>query len=83
MNSSWVHKNIEAIFPIEYARNCIAALDGFAYASSIKPVFDELVAAGLLTGRSGRTLANTSAKDFYNGWDSPTSGVMSNSRAGL
>jgi hypothetical protein len=48
MNSSWVHKNITAIFPIEYARNCLAALDGFAYAPSIKPVFDELVAAGVV-----------------------------------
>jgi hypothetical protein len=62
MNSSWVHKNIEAIFPIEYARNCVAALDGFAYAPSIKPVFDELTAAGVI----------------YSGSDSPTSGVMSN-----
>jgi hypothetical protein len=45
MSAEWVHANFTALFPIEFPRNCLAALDGLAYAPVIKPVFDELIAA--------------------------------------
>ena len=48
MSQDWVHDNFKAIFPIEFPANCLAALNGFAYATSVKPIFDELIAAGVV-----------------------------------
>jgi hypothetical protein len=48
MSADWVHANFKAIFPIEFPANCLAALDGLAFAPSMKPIFDELIAAGVV-----------------------------------
>ena len=48
MSAVWVQNKFEEIFPTRFPRNCIAALDGHAFAPSIKPVFDELIARGVV-----------------------------------
>lgn len=48
MSPDWVHANFKAIFPIEFPANCLATLDGLAFAPSMKPIFDELIAAGVV-----------------------------------
>jgi hypothetical protein len=48
MSADWVHSNFKAIFPIEFLANCLAALDGLAFAPFMKPIFDELIAAGVV-----------------------------------
>src|SRR5215469_10882907 len=48
MSPDWVHANFKAIFPIEFPANCLAALDGLAFAPSMKPIFDVLIAAGVV-----------------------------------
>jgi hypothetical protein len=47
MRAGWVHANFRAIFPIEFPANCLAALDGLAFAPSMKPISDELIATGV------------------------------------
>jgi hypothetical protein len=48
LSPGWVRANLKAIFPIEFPTNCLAALHGLAFAPSIKPIFDELIAAGVI-----------------------------------
>jgi hypothetical protein len=48
LSADWVHANFRAIFPTEFPRNCLAALDGLAFAPSMKPMFDELTATGVV-----------------------------------
>jgi len=48
MSADWVHANFKAIFATEFPANCLAALDGLAFAPSIKPIFDELIATGVV-----------------------------------
>jgi hypothetical protein len=48
MSAEWVHANFRALFPIEFPANCLAALDGLAFAPSMKPIFDEMIVAGVV-----------------------------------
>jgi len=48
MSADWVHANFKAIFPTEFPANCLAALDGLAFAPSMKPILDELIATGVV-----------------------------------
>ena len=48
MSAEWVEANFKALFPIEFPANCLAALDGLAFASPMKPIFDQLIAAGIV-----------------------------------
>jgi hypothetical protein len=48
MSANWVHANFKKLFPIAFPANCLAALDGLAFAPALKPIYDELVAAGIL-----------------------------------
>ncbi len=48
MSRDWVHDNFRAIFPIEFPANCLAALGGLAFAPSVKPIFGELIATGVV-----------------------------------
>ena len=48
MSGEWVHANFKALFPIDVPANCLAALDGFGFAPSSKPIFDLLIAAGVV-----------------------------------
>ena len=49
MSRDWVQANIKAIFPIEFPANCLAALNGLAFAPAMRrPVFNELIASGVL-----------------------------------
>jgi len=48
MSAHWVHANFKAIFPTEFPANCLAALDGLAFAPPMKPIFDELIATGVV-----------------------------------
>jgi hypothetical protein len=47
MSADWVQANFKKIFPVEFPANCLSALDGLAFAPSLKPVFDELIAPGV------------------------------------
>jgi hypothetical protein len=48
MSADWVHANFKAIFPTEFSTNCLAALDGLAFAPLMEPIFDELIATGVV-----------------------------------
>lgn len=48
MSAEWVHANFKRIFPVEFPANCLSALDGLAFAPSLKPIFDELTASGVV-----------------------------------
>lgn len=48
MNGDWVHTNLKLLFPIEFSANCFAALDGIAFAPSLKPIVDDLIAVGVV-----------------------------------
>ncbi len=48
MSPEWVEANFKALFPIEFPTNCLAALDGLAFAPSMKPIFDKLISGGVV-----------------------------------
>jgi hypothetical protein len=48
MNADWVHANFKKIFPVDYPANCLSALDGLAFSPFMKPIFDELIASGVM-----------------------------------
>jgi hypothetical protein len=48
MSADWVQANFKKIFPVEFPANCLSALDGLAFAPSLKPIFDELIASGVV-----------------------------------
>ena len=48
MSAEWFHTNFQALFPTGFPANCLAALDGLAFAPSMKPIFDELIAGGVV-----------------------------------
>jgi hypothetical protein len=48
MSPEWVEDNFKALFPIEFPTNCLATLDGLAFAPSMKLIFDKLIAEGVV-----------------------------------
>ncbi len=48
MSETWFDQNFKNIFPVEFATNCLSALDGLAFAAPTKPVYVALVASGVL-----------------------------------
>ena len=48
LSPDWVRANLKVIFPVEFPANCLAALGGLSFAPSSKPIFDELIAYGII-----------------------------------
>jgi len=63
MSADWVHSNFKAIFPTEFPANCLAALDGLGFSPLMKPIFDELIATGVVDWALRRDMKGDRARE--------------------
>lgn len=62
LDAEWTDKQIEQIFPAEYEANTVCALDGLAYASFTRPVYEALAEHGVVERALGLGLKGRDAR---------------------
>jgi hypothetical protein len=63
LDGTWTSERVDQIFPIQYEVNTICALDGLAYAAFTKPLYELLVANGVIDRALALELKGRSARE--------------------
>ncbi|MFZ3212854.1 MAG: hypothetical protein WA188_15230 [Terriglobales bacterium] len=62
LDATWTTERIDQIFPVTYEANTVCALDGLAYASFTRPIYELLAAHGIIDRALGLELKGRSAR---------------------
>jgi hypothetical protein len=63
LDSAWTTERVDQIFPLAYQANTVCALDGLAYASFTRPVYEVLAAHGIIDRALSLELKGRSARE--------------------
>jgi hypothetical protein len=63
LDATWTSKRVDQIFPIRYEVNTVCALDGLAYASFTRPVYELLAEHGVIDRALDLELKGRSARE--------------------
>lgn len=63
LNADWLRDNFQRIFPVGYPDNCLSAIDGLAHAPTTRPVYQQLVDAGIIEWALKREMKSSHARE--------------------
>lgn len=63
LDTTWTTGRVDQIFPVTYEANTVCALDGLAYASFARPIYELLAAHGVIDRALGLELKGRSARE--------------------
>jgi hypothetical protein len=63
LDEKWVDQRVEQVFPTQYEANTLSALDGLAYASFTKPLYELIATHGVVERGLGLELKGRSARE--------------------